>query len=464
MVTTYKNTVNIAGAGFGLFNSGKMPLNQGPIFGAGVPGGGALTAPVIESFTQGTTAPFGTSELTLAKPTGVTIGETLILVLVSDEASGNNIYTTPAGWTLRRSSGGNAADVWVGIYIREADGTEGATLSIASTNATVGLGGWYLRVSGAGDIESLGVTVNVAAATEALIESRIALTPALSIVGLVADGADNAPFTTPTNDYATIGVLTSGAGAGGLAAGLYQKNAVKDAVSSTTIGIATLDGIVAFNLLIQPFGVDEATIPLFHPSFVPTQYGLSGKTVTNNDALAQIRLYASGAKPIKGKRYFEANLTFGGGSGSGDIGIVDDVGRQGGLLTATGNISDSTGATGSTGTTSGIVVSLSGTGYTISATGLGSGGIVGLATPNEANILMVAYDADTGEFWFGVNGTWNGDPSAGTSPTRTLVIPTPYVAINAENPGATGTLYTASGELTYTPPTGFTPLDDPIML
>jgi hypothetical protein len=33
---------------------------------------------------------------------------------------------------------------------------------------------------------------------------------------------------------------------------------------------------------------------------------------------------------------------------------------------------------------------------------------------------MVAFDADTGKVWFGVNGTWSGDPAAGTGEAAIL--------------------------------------------
>ena len=72
------------------------------------------------------------------------------------------------------------------------------------------------------------------------------------------------------------------------------------------------------------------------------------------------------------------------------------------------------------------------------------------------DIVMVAFDADSGKIWFGKNGTWNtGSPSAGTSPAYTASgydFLTPFG--NGES-GGSGTANFGQRPFAYTAPSGF---------
>ena len=68
--------------------------------------------------------------------------------------------------------------------------------------------------------------------------------------------------------------------------------------------------------------------------------------------------------------------------------------------------------------------------------------------------LMMAYDSDTHKLWFGKNGTWSGNPSAGTGQARTLTAGYDYyVSIRPSN--VVGTVIFNENDFNYTPPTGF---------
>ena len=83
-----------------------------------------------------------------------------------------------------------------------------------------------------------------------------------------------------------------------------------------------------------------------------------------------------------------------------------------------------------------------------------SGGGIGLTVSN-GDIFMMAFDPETYQLWFGVNGTWVGDPSAGTGATYTVDASNSYVAaVSALDGGSVTTLF--DPELwSYTAPTDF---------
>lgn len=72
------------------------------------------------------------------------------------------------------------------------------------------------------------------------------------------------------------------------------------------------------------------------------------------------------------------------------------------------------------------------------------------------DVVMVAFDADTGKIWFGKNGTWNtGSPSAGTGEAATLTSGYVYTPI-ADGSNSTVTQFNfGQRPFSYTPPTGF---------
>ena len=83
-----------------------------------------------------------------------------------------------------------------------------------------------------------------------------------------------------------------------------------------------------------------------------------------------------------------------------------------------------------------------------------NGGGIGL-TVSDGDIFMMAFDPETYQLWFGVNGTWVGDPSAGTGATYTVDASNSYVAaISALDGGSVTTRF--DPELwSYTAPTDF---------
>jgi hypothetical protein len=65
--------------------------------------------------------------------------------------------------------------------------------------------------------------------------------------------------------------------------------------------------------------------------------------------------------------------------------------------------------------------------------------------------LMVAVDLTNLKIWFGVNGTWTGNPAAGTGQQYTIASGTYYPACSPRQTD----LILATPTTTYSPPTGF---------
>ncbi len=78
--------------------------------------------------------------------------------------------------------------------------------------------------------------------------------------------------------------------------------------------------------------------------------------------------------------------------------------------------------------------------------------------------LMCAFDMTAGNIWFGLNGTWNGDPASGTSPASSIIktyitnakpfANAYYVGNSVEMNFGSGNSVVGGG-FKYTPPTGF---------
>lgn len=83
-----------------------------------------------------------------------------------------------------------------------------------------------------------------------------------------------------------------------------------------------------------------------------------------------------------------------------------------------------------------------------------------MAAPLPGNrVIQVAWDADTGNLWYGVDGMWafSGDPAAGTNPSSTGVTGAKLPAASMVDGefAFNYTISTTPGQCSYTPPSGF---------
>lgn len=74
-------------------------------------------------------------------------------------------------------------------------------------------------------------------------------------------------------------------------------------------------------------------------------------------------------------------------------------------------------------------------------------------TASSGSILQIAFDRGTGDIWFGVNNTYAGSPSSGSSPSVGGITGTRYLHFSCTPNTSVAVL---NSTLTYSPPTGFT--------
>jgi len=87
-----------------------------------------------------------------------------------------------------------------------------------------------------------------------------------------------------------------------------------------------------------------------------------------------------------------------------------------------------------------------------------NGSFTTYSQPSATQRWMFAYDADTGELWSGVNGTWHnsGDPAAGTGEIATLSTSYKWFPFIGGKSGADQQIIWGASNMSHTVPTGFT--------
>jgi len=183
----------------------------------------------------------------------------------------------------------------------------------------------------------------------------------------------------------------------------------------------------------------NATAVTWNPSDKATEITLSGGNLIAG------RTSATGWKSVRatlarsaGKYYCEAVV--GGTSGSAMIGLVlagstvNDY--PGSAANDTGYLSNGDKYT------AGIQTSAWGASYT------------------TGDVIGIAYDAGTGNFWFSKNNVWqhSGDPATGLNAAGSFTsgsVRYPMVALYQDATSRTWTGHFKASDLTYSPPTGF---------
>ena len=85
----------------------------------------------------------------------------------------------------------------------------------------------------------------------------------------------------------------------------------------------------------------------------------------------------------------------------------------------------------------------------------------GNAVATAGDIIMIAADLTNGKVWFGLNGTWYGDPVAGTGEALTISgSPALHIAVDSASLLFSGRMAMTASDMPYTDPTGYTPWGD----
>lgn len=193
-----------------------------------------------------------------------------------------------------------------------------------------------------------------------------------------------------------------------------------------------------------------------HLTLHPNYHG-TGPTMTIENGMLEAHttsgtintVFATAMLPTTGKYYWEVDCTTVDAANRVTIGVCD---QQGTVNNDVGSDNHGWSIVNNTGTTLSNRHDGSNTAFTDTG------------TLQTGDYVMLAYDAGTGELWFGLNGTWldSGDPAAGTGETFTISDAFAGVVAPAMS------VFTSGNQLTFrsaeqdwegTAPTGFVSLD-----
>ncbi|KKK66383.1 hypothetical protein LCGC14_2964640, partial [marine sediment metagenome] len=214
--------------------------------------------PIIESWEVDGSSSTSTS-LTCAKPSGVQIGDLLVLLPFNDDTTNTDQFiNNKNGWTLAAEAGSTTSDSHIGFYYRVADGTEPSSETVTAASAD-DWGMWYLRISG----------VDTSDVIEAVGSDVIANTQNLDITGVTTsksnslilylqafDGGDEYPYSVAGTGFVEFDEYRSGSSNGDASASFGYRNMVSAGASGTATVTASggSDGQVGFQVAINSGG------------------------------------------------------------------------------------------------------------------------------------------------------------------------------------------------------------------
>lgn len=161
------------------------------------------TAPVIEAFTLGSDRS-GTSGV-VNKPSGVQVGDLLVILAMLEEDGDGTIFNSLSGWTKEFEYGDTTADARIAMYWRIATGSEAASEDVTATAACYGKS-WYLRISGADGTTPIHLVGSENEGNANSLEASSITTTSnntLVIAMFSCDGGDMYPFTISGSGWPT---------------------------------------------------------------------------------------------------------------------------------------------------------------------------------------------------------------------------------------------------------------------
>jgi len=106
-----------------------------------------MAIPVVQSFTSNTSVPG--SSVTLTKPSGVQVGDLLLLIVGNDDSTNTQQFDTfvESGrtWELIRETGNASNDCHIAAFWRISDGTEDTTVDVTAQSSD-DIFGWFCYV------------------------------------------------------------------------------------------------------------------------------------------------------------------------------------------------------------------------------------------------------------------------------------------------------------------------------
>ncbi len=220
--------------------------------------------PAVEGFQASNGGTTTSTNLVLNAPTGISVGELLLLIVGNDEDAAGTTFNAVAGWNKIGEAGSGTPDAFIGAYWRIADGTEGASVTVTSADNQYWMG-WYIRISGADRTTPIDVSqfqVGTGALTSHPITGvTTTVNNCLAIYGLSFDGGDGNPYSvsgTGWTESAEQQCSATGTTNGGCWGTKVQTTA--GATGTATVTSSVSDGASYFQLAIRPliaYGIDH---------------------------------------------------------------------------------------------------------------------------------------------------------------------------------------------------------------
>lgn len=236
-----------------------------------------MANPVIESWTANNSGSSTVSSITLTKPSGVEVGD-LLLVIVGSDWPNSNAWEVETGWTLELELGGPTPYADLGVYWRIADGSEGASVEI-DHDGSANMYGWYIRISGIDTADPIHQTGTAAesSSTSALDITGVTITVSdcLIIYAIAFDGGDAGSFTPSNSGFSEVDEEYAGTASNEASGSWGYKNMSGTGASGTvTVTMEVSDGCVGIQIAIAP--LPGVTI---EPSSLDLTLGLQTPTI-----------------------------------------------------------------------------------------------------------------------------------------------------------------------------------------
>jgi len=224
--------------------------------------------PIVEGFLV-TDGGSGTrTSLTMNVPSGIAVGELLLVIVGSDDAGNGDELTINAstypGWTKIGESGDASARAHIGAFWKEATSTSGNDVTVDAASSDE-MFGWYLRISGTEVTDPINIS-NFPSQSTGDANSHVipGITTTrdntLGIYGLGFDGGDGDPFTVSGGSWVEQDEVDAGT-TGNDASGAWgkQDNTPTGLTADATVGTNESDGAAYFQLAVNAPSSTAAT-------------------------------------------------------------------------------------------------------------------------------------------------------------------------------------------------------------
>jgi hypothetical protein len=228
-------------------------------------------AVVVDNFKTANTASTPATSLTVDKPDNVAVGDLLLVLQINENSSGtdqwNDTTNKPTGFTNVFEGGSGVSDSHIGVFWREADGTEGATLNCPQNNSENGVV-WYLRVTGAdtsSPIDVMGTITEGETNSLAITAATTTVDNCLAFYVQCFDGGDGLSYTVSGTGWSESDEQQSGTGQAD-SSGSWGTKLVASAgtTGSPTVTASVTDGMGGVVFAITPSASSVAPLAVHH--------------------------------------------------------------------------------------------------------------------------------------------------------------------------------------------------------